>query len=63
MDGQTGTDGPIEIYGRTNRDIDGRKDGQTWMEGHIGTDGPHNFNLPDKDSRNFISRMLFLNSY
>ena len=24
---------------------------------------PHNFNLPDKDSRNFISRMLFLNSY
>ena len=26
-------------------------------------DRPHNFNLPDKDSRNFISRMLFLNSY
>lgn len=23
----------------------------------------HNFNLPDKDSRNFISRMLFSNSY
>src|SRR5688572_3538468 len=24
---------------------------------------PHSFNLPDKDSRNFISRMLFLSSY